>query len=174
MRFLLIAGYAESLKNFRGPLIDALLDAGLEVHVAAPFSGDDVYLRQQLEVKGLHVYDIPLRRTGMNPLADMSTLFYLWRTMRKVRPDFVLAYTIKPVIYGSLAAWLAGMPKRFALITGLGYAFQGDEGARVLLKQLVQKLYRFALSKTQKVFLIGNKKKFWNRNWISKTKWICK
>lgn len=152
MTFLLIAGYPDSLINFRGPLLDALLARGLTVHVAAPGLSAESSIRQQLVAKGVHPHDIPLRRTGMNPLADLYSLFSLWRLMRRVRPDFVLGYTIKPVIYGSLAAWLAGVPRRFALITGLGYAFQGAAGERRLLKQLVQGLYRFALAKTDKVF----------------------
>jgi glycosyltransferase involved in cell wall biosynthesis len=63
----------------------------------------------------------------------------------------VLSYTIKPVIYGTLAAWLAGVPHRFALITGLGYAFQGC-GQRSRLQALVQRLYGLALARAQRVF----------------------
>lgn len=151
MRFLLIAGLAGSLINFRGPLIAALQARGLQVHVAAPDlpAGDPV--RRQLEAAGVVVHGIPLRRTGTNPLADMQTLWSLWRLMRRVRPDRVLGYTIKPVIYGSLAAWLAGVPQRCALITGLGYAFQ-VQGSGGRLQALVQRLYALALSKVHTVF----------------------
>lgn len=151
MRFLLIAGFPDSLLHFRGPLIQALLDCGLEVHVAAPDLRVGSELRVRLETKGLVVHSIPLRRTGMNPLADLKTLSALWSLMRSIRPDFSMGYTVKPVIYGSIAAWLAGVPHRFALITGLGYAFQGD-GQRKGLRSLVQRLYAIALQKTQKVF----------------------
>ena len=152
MNFLLVASYPDSIMNFRGPLLDTLLASNLNVHVAAPGLPKDSPIRQQLEAKGLHVHDIPLRRTGINPLADFSTLYHLWKLMRYIKPDYVLGYTIKPVIYGTLAAWLVGVPRRFALITGLGYAFQGGADERKLLKRLVQHLYRFALSKTEKVF----------------------
>ena len=152
MNFLLIASFPDSLIYFRGPLLNALLDRGLTVHVAAPGLTNGSPVRLQLEAKGVYLHDISLQRTGMNPLIDLVSLFHLWRLMRSVRPDFVLDYTIKPVIYGSLAAWLSGVPQRFALITGLGYAFGGDGRERRLLKQLVQALYRFALSKVHKVF----------------------
>lgn len=152
MKFLLIAGYADSLLNFRGPLIDSLLIAGLEVHVAAPDLPFGSEIRRNLEAKSIQVHDIPLRRTGMNPLADFVALLSLWALMRRIRPDYALGYTIKPVIYGSLAAWLSGVPKRFALITGLGYAFQGAEGRRSMLRRLVHRLYRFALARTDVVF----------------------
>lgn len=151
MRFLLIASFPDSLLHFRGPLIDALLEAGQEVHVAAPDLSATSPVRLELEARGLTVHDIPLRRTGTNPLADLKLTLHLFRLMSRIRPDRVLGYTIKPVIYGTLAATLARVPKRFALITGLGYAFQGD-GERGVLRSLVQGLYSLALRRTHKVF----------------------
>lgn len=151
MKFLLIAGLADSLLNFRGPLIAALQARGLQVHVAAPDLLAGHPMRQQLESQGLTVHSIPMLRNGTNPLEDLKTFWALWCVMRRVRPQFVLGYTIKPVIYGSLAAWLAGVPRRFALITGLGYAFQG-EGQRGRIQALVQRLYAMALSRVHKVF----------------------
>ena len=82
-------------------------------------------MRLQLQGMGLTVHQVPMLRTGTNPLTDLRTAWSLWRLMRQIAPSMVLGYTIKPVIYGTLAAWLAGVPQRFALITGLGYAFQG-------------------------------------------------
>lgn len=151
-RFLLIAGYPDSLLNFRGPLLRALLTAGLEVHVAAPDFPASSVAKRQLEAIGVHVHQISLKRTGMNPLADLTTVYQLWRLMHRIKPDFSLGYTIKPVIYGNLAAWLGGVPKRFSLVTGLGYAFQGELGQRSWLKRIVQGLYRTSLGKAQKVF----------------------
>jgi glycosyltransferase involved in cell wall biosynthesis len=150
--FLLIAGYPDSLLNFRGPLLRALLAEGLKVHVAAPDLPPNSMIRQQLEALGVQVHEVALKRTGMNPLADMTTVYHLWRLMRRIKPDFSLGYTIKPVIYGNIAAWLAGVPRRFALITGLGYAFQGEAGQRSCLKRVVQGLYRTALGRAHKVF----------------------
>lgn len=151
MKFLLIASLADSLINFRGPLIAALQSVGLQVHVAAPGLSEGDPIRQQLQERGVVVHNVALRRTGTNPVADLHTLWSLWRLMRRVRPDYVLGYTIKPVIYGSLAAWLAGVPKCFALITGLGYAFQ-QQGEGRALQALVQRLYALALARVQTVF----------------------
>jgi len=156
MSFLLIASYPDSLIKFRGPLIDAISQKGLQVHIAVPDIANNNSLKNELESKDLIVHDIPLRRTGMNPLADLMTLVYLLKLIRHIKPEYVLGYTIKPVIYGSLAAWLAKVPNRFALITGLGYAFQGQEDStstkRGLIRQLVQRLYSLALDTTHKVF----------------------
>ena len=150
MRFLLIASFPESLLHFRGPLIEALLAKGQQVHVAAPKLPLEHPLREKQEAKGIRVHEIPLHRTGTNPLADILLTLCLIRLMRVIRPHRVLGYTIKPVIYGTLAAWLARVPKRFALITGLGYAFQG-EGEREPLRLLVHRLYAVALKRSHMV-----------------------
>lgn len=155
MRFLLIASYPESLLSFRGPLMDALLAQGHSVHVGAPDLQLDSPVCHNLEARGLQVHSIPMHRTGTNPVADLVTLLHLHRLMRRIHPDCVLGYTVKPVIYGSLAAWLASVPHRFALITGLGYAFQGledDSDSRAPLRALVQWLYALALNHSHKVF----------------------
>ncbi|WP_417215148.1 glycosyltransferase family 4 protein [Alcanivorax sp.] len=152
-KFLLMASFTNSLVKFRGPLIDALLVAGFDVHIAAPgldASGD---VSNELRKRGVILHSYPLQRTGLNPLKDMKSLWSLFRLMRIVRPDYVLGYTIKPVIYGSVAAWMTSVPHRFALITGLGYAFTGNAaGLRGKLRNVIQRLYRFALTRTERVF----------------------
>jgi glycosyltransferase involved in cell wall biosynthesis len=151
--FLLVASFPDSLIKFRGPLIEALLTAGCEVHVAVPGLDPDSDIAARLKMLSVQVHDIPLQRTGMNPVKDLSALFALRTLMRKIGADCVLGYTIKPVIYGSLAAWLAGVTNRFALITGLGYAFTGEAtGLRRVLRTLIQQLYRFSLSRNRLVF----------------------
>lgn len=151
--FLLVASFPDSLIKFRGPLIEALLFAGCEVHVAVPGLNPHSEIAPRLKALGVQVHDIPLQRTGMNPIKDLSALFALRTLMRQIRADYVLGYTIKPVIYGSLAAWIAGVKHRFALITGLGYAFTGEAaGLRKLLRILIQQLYRFSLSRNRLVF----------------------
>jgi glycosyltransferase involved in cell wall biosynthesis len=149
MKILLIAGFAGSLINFRSPLINAMQGKGFDVHVAAPDLPEKSPIHSQLKAMGLSVHEVPMVRTGINPIADIRTLWALWCLMHKIAPSIILSYTIKPVIYGTLAAWLARTPQRFALITGLGYAFQ-SEGSYLL--RFVQKLYQFALSRASLVF----------------------
>lgn len=151
--FLLVASYADSIVQFRGPLIDALLESGVSVHVAAPGVQKNALVYDALVAKGVVVHDFPLARTGMNPVADFKSMLWLFRLMRSIKPEWVLAYTIKPVIYGLLAARIARVPRRYALITGLGYSFQdGAEGGRNRVRWLVQKLYALALRGAGKVF----------------------
>lgn len=154
MRFLLIAGLAESVLNFRGALIEALQKQGMDVHVAIPSvaglaKGNPC--RPALEAAGLVVHEIDMQRTGTSLLADLRTLAQLRSMMVRIKPDYVLGYTVKPVIYGMLAAWLARVPRRFALITGLGYAFQGGAERR-LLQSIAQTLYSLALKRATVVF----------------------
>lgn len=111
-------------------------------------------IRQQLEQKGAHVHDIYLNRTGMNPLGDFKTFLAMFRLMRRIKPDHVLGYTIKPVIFGTLAATLSQCPRRFALITGLGYCFSDHDKCRKqrLTRRVATVLYRYSLHRAHKVF----------------------
>lgn len=149
-RALLVASFAGSIMVFRGPLIRSLRKGGFKVDIAVPDPSGVPGLETGMASIGVTVHDIPLQRTSTNPLADAGLLLSLYRLFRKVSPDLVLPYTIKPVIYGTIAAWLAGVPHRYALVTGLGYAFTGTRQG--LLTRIVRLLYRFALGKAHKVF----------------------
>ena len=152
-RFLLIASFPDSLIKFRGPLIDALLEAWKQVHIAVPGVAPRGDIALALAHKGVQVHDIPLQRTGLNPIRDLGLVLSLIVLMWRLRPRYVLSYTIKPVVYGSLAACFTGVEYRFALVTGLGYAFTGTaSGKRAMLRLLIQRLYRFALMRTHRVF----------------------
>ena len=153
MRVLLIGSFSESIITFRGPLLQALLAAGHEVHVAAPDLLAHSDVASALRSWGLHLHDAPIQRTGTNPVHDLATLWALRGLMLRLRPDAVLTYTAKPVIYGSLAATMAGVPRRFALVTGLGYAFTGKaRGFRASIKSVLMGLYRLALGRCTRVF----------------------
>lgn len=147
---LMIASYPDSILKFRGPLLKAMVASGWEVHIAAPDPDSMPGLREALASMGVALHDIPLSRTGTNPVADIRLMLALRVLIRELLPAVVLPYTIKPVIYGSIAAWMAGVPRRFALVTGLGYAFTGNRQG--IVKRVVSGLYRFALGRTHKMF----------------------
>lgn len=155
MKFLIIASYPASILAFRGALLQSIKDAGFQVYIVAPDFDHYFEEKKALQELGYHIHNIPMQRTGMNPAADAKTLLSLYRIMQSIKPDYVMGYTIKPVIYGSLAAKLAKVPHRFALITGLGYAFQGSEDKgykKSNLQKVMHQLYSVALYSTQKVF----------------------
>ncbi|WP_163121946.1 glycosyltransferase family 4 protein [Acinetobacter portensis] len=153
MKFLMISSFLPSVLNFRGKLLEAIHTKGFEIHICAPDLNEFSDELNQLQNLGYHVHSVPMQRTGTNPIQDLKTLLALVALMRQIQPDYVLSYTIKPVIYGTLAAWIAGVPNKFALITGLGYAFQNVEsGKRSIFQKLVHGLYAQALKHANKVF----------------------
>lgn len=152
-RVFVLASYGPSLVNFRGALIQELRNRGHAVDACAPDLLADTETRGWLEARGVTCHDAPFSRAGLNPLQDLKALLALTRVMRRVRPGLFLGYTIKPVIWGLLAARIARVHERVALITGLGYAFTGDAtGKRALVQRLARLLYWLALRGAQVVF----------------------
>ena len=153
MKFLMISSFLPSVLNFRGKLLEAISAQGYEIHIMATEFANFPEEQQKLQALGYYLHEIPMQRTGTNPLADLKLLKNLYQQIRQIQPDYVLSYTIKPVIYGTLASWLTKVPHRFALITGLGYAFQNVEsGKRSLFQKMVHGLYAQALKHSDKVF----------------------
>lgn len=153
MTFLLIANSLSSVLNFRFDLIQAIQAKGYKVHVAAPELDAD--MQAKLEQVGVVYHQVPMSRAGLNPFADFSTCWRLWRLMKKIKPQKVLGYTIKPVVYGSLAGWLAGVKGRYSLIAGLGYAFTDDGESsfkRSLINRVARFLYAISLNRCDRVF----------------------
>ena len=126
-RIVIIAGEPRSLPNFRGHLLETMKGAGHEVHTVGPPASAATLA--WLAERAIPYHEAPVGRTGISPLADLATFWSLWRILRRVRPDTVLTYTIKPNVYGIPAAALAGVRRRCAMITGLGYAFIRRDGS---------------------------------------------
>lgn len=150
----IIGNQGFSLINFRSPLISEIVARGHRVYALAP--DFDAETEAQIRALGAEPVSISLSRTGLNPFRDVADVVRLRKVLAGLDLDTVLSFAIKPVIYGTLAARLAGIPNRFALIAGLGYAF--GEGARAGLRNALvhytaRGLYRFALSQAEKVFM---------------------
>ena len=153
MKVFLLASLPSSLRNFRGALIEEFQRRGHIVHVGAPEMSKDMDTREWLEQRGVKWHDIPLERTGTNPLKDMQTFIHLLRVFSQVRPEIFLGYTIKPVIWGLLAASMARVACRSVIITGLGYALiESDNRKRSLVKRSVIVLYKIAFRKATVTF----------------------
>lgn len=148
MKIALVAAHAPSLTIFRGDLIRRLCSAQNEVLTMAGPSEHCVHAA--ISALGARFAEYPVQRNGLNPLSDFRTWRSLWNTFRREMPDVVLAYTIKPIIWGGLALWFIRKPRFYALVTGLGYAFQPGAG-RGLLTRLVSLLYRLSLMRAEKV-----------------------
>ena len=153
----LIAIKASQHTGFRAPLIQALSAKGIKLFALA--TDFDDASRVVVRALGAEPIGISLARTGMNPLIDVRDMLSLSRTLKRIKPDIVLSCFIKPVIFGTLAAWLAGVPKRFAMIEGLGYVYTDNGTAPGLrlrsLRAMVSALYRFALKRAHRVIFLN-------------------
>jgi glycosyltransferase involved in cell wall biosynthesis len=156
MKFLLISPKNRTIYNFRGDLVKEINSLGYEIYATGP-NYDHI---EKIESLGVKFEKIDLNKTGINFWSDLKYTFLLWLFIRKIKPDVVLGYTIKPVIYGSLAAKLAGCKNVYCLITGIGYTFTSESLKARLIKIFVTILYRIA-------FLIPNKVIFQNRDDLS-------
>ncbi|HBQ11138.1 MAG TPA: glycosyltransferase family 1 protein [Myxococcales bacterium] len=147
---VLVGNYAPSVINFRGPLIDVLRAEGHRVTACAPAAGPDIVA--ELRRRGVGYEDVPLERGGTNPAADLAYTARLTALFRRLRPDVILTYTIKPIIYGSLAGRIARVPLRTTMMSGLGYAFTSTTAKARNVQRIVRGLYRVSLSGNHVIF----------------------
>lgn len=145
---MILAGNARSLIANRGDLIRDMRAAGLEVSAAVPTAD---YL-PEVEELGIIIYPVEMGRTAINPMHDLKYLLGLRKLLRRVKPRVVFGYTIKPVVYGSLAAKLAGVPRIYSMITGLGHVFTTENARNRRLQKIIAVLYRTGLAANRKVF----------------------
>jgi glycosyltransferase involved in cell wall biosynthesis len=151
-RIIIVGTESSMLFKFHCSLIRKLIDSGAEVHLAASQLRHDLIYGPQLSEIGAILHNVEIQRTGMNPFRDLSFALQLYLLFRKIKPDLVLAYTVKPVVFGILSARLARVNKRVALIVGLGYAYTGKAtGKRAILKFITSRMYRFALARANYV-----------------------
>jgi glycosyltransferase involved in cell wall biosynthesis len=147
---VLLGSYAPSLINFRGSLIGALVERGHRVVAMAPEIGAE--LGERLRAIGAEPHDVELDNQSLNPLAMLRSIRMLARTFAALRPDAVIAYTVKPVTLGAVAAARAGVPRFVSMITGLGYAFSGGRTAKRRLSEAAATLlYRRALRRSSAI-----------------------
>ena len=143
VKVLIFINTAWNFINFRAQLVQSLVSCGYEVVAVAP---DDEY-SSRLPALGCRYIPFPMDNKGTHPVRDLSLLWRFLRLLRQERPDVYLGYTVKPNIYGSLAAHFLGIPV-VNNIAGLGAVFiRGG-----WLNYLVKGLYRVSLSRSKKFF----------------------
>jgi len=141
---MVVANSTWNIYNFRLNLIRKLKTLNYEVIIVAPI---DEYIQYLSQIPGTR--HIPLKQLSpqsSNPLRDIALVIELIRIYRRENPDLILHYTIKPNIYGSMAAFVA-RKKCICTVTGLGYPFLNDS----LVNDVVQPLYSMAFRHAQKV-----------------------
>lgn len=143
---------------FRGELIRDLVTKGHQVHV---FCMDfNARTRAELRQLGGIPQDYMLQRHGLNVFSDIRSIYQLSRALRRLKPDILLAYFAKPVVYATLAGVIAGIPKRFGMIEGLGFAFTKhavSEPLKIKLIRAIQiALYRLAFPFLSRVIFLNS------------------
>lgn len=148
-RLLFVINDLAFLISHRLAVAQAALDAGYDVHFAAP---KDLASEQKLAGSGFQLHRLDLRRYNINPFGELRSCWQIYRLYRHIRPDTVHLVTIKPVLYGGLTARITGIPAVVSAISGLGFAFSGDSLKSRIIGRVVAPLYRFALEhRTQRV-----------------------
>lgn len=156
MKHLFIIGPTlDSLVNFRADLLICFVNAGFKVTAIAV--GYEISQVNKLNAIGVDYLEVDFLRNKINPLEDIVYFYRLRQLIKEARPDIVLAYTIKPVVYGMTAARLAGVAKRYAMITGLGYAFNESRKLKQkFLTSIAKYLYKKALINVSCVIFQNN------------------
>lgn len=148
-RLLFVINDLAFLISHRLPVAQAALDAGFDVHVAAP---KDLVSERKIADCGIHLHRLSMRRHTVSPISELRNIWQIYRIFRRVRPDTVHLVTIKPVLYGGIAARIARVPMVVTAISGLGFAFTSNSFKGRMIRFFVKPLYRLALGhKSQRV-----------------------
>lgn len=147
MKVLFCDNSLRNLFNFRGDVIHSFLRKGWNVVIVVPDSKANDLSIVANEIK---VYQLAVNPSGLNPLADLKYFTALHKVYCTEHPNIIFHYTIKPNIYGTLAARLCGI-KTVAMVAGLGYIFTGNSVA----KRLGRILYKVALRLSHKVLVLN-------------------
>jgi len=142
-KILILANHDVGLYNFRKELLENLIAEGYDVFISCP-PGENI---EKLVKSGCKYLETEFNRHGKNPINELKLINYYRKIMTKIQPDIIFGYTIKPNIYGAIAAKKDNIPF-VANITGLGTAV---ENSGILQKILIQ-MYKFAFSNIQTVF----------------------
>jgi glycosyltransferase involved in cell wall biosynthesis len=151
-KILFVVNSPEFFLSHRLPIALAARDAGYEVHVATA-DGDAV---REIRRLGLVHHTVAIARSGQNPLAELGSIISLYRLFRELKPDLVHLITIKPVLYGGIAARLAGISAVVAAVSGLGTVFVAQSAAARVRRMLVSGLYRLAFSQRRLAVIFQN------------------
>lgn len=142
-KVLILVNHNVVIYNFRRELVERLIADGFEVYLSCP-DGDRI---NELVDMGCKFIEANFNRRGTNPLSDLKLIGYYKKVMRSIKPDVVLSYTIKPNVYGGIAAAKLKIPQ-IANVTGLGTSVE-DGG---ILQKISVTLYRYGLRKAKMVY----------------------
>ena len=147
MKVAIVLNTSWNIHNFRMGLVKAFQDRGMEVFAVAPYDQNTSDLIQA----GCKYIKVTMDSRGANPIKDVALFLELLQIYRRIKPDIILHFTIKPNIYGTLAAGVLGIPV-INNVCGLGTVFLKHDFVSIIAKFL----YRLAFKIPNKVFFQKN------------------
>jgi glycosyltransferase involved in cell wall biosynthesis len=153
MKILLVANTDWYLYNFRRGLALSLRRQGHEVLLVSPAGP---YAQKLIEL-GLRWQAVPISRSGLNPIKEIQSIFWLKRLICEEKIEIVHGFTIKGAVYSSIAASWAGVSARVCSIDGLGYVFASSDLKARILRPIVQALFKLALHGDGTRLILQNK-----------------
>ncbi len=155
---VMIGTTAACFYGFRSELIKNLNSKDITVYAFT--TDDDAFELEKISKLGAIPISYQLNRGGLNPLADILATYKLAQQIRQLKPDLVFSYFAKPVIFGTLAAKIAKVPKTIGMLEGLGYTFtdqpNGLSSKTKLIKAIQVFLYKLALPKLDQLILLNH------------------
>jgi len=140
-KLLYVVNDASYFLSHRKELALSALARGYDVHVATPLSSEI----NNIVALGFIHHLIPLQRQAIGPIAEVRTIYALIHLYKKLQPDLIHHLTIKPILYGSIAAKITKVPAVVNAVTGRGYVFSSHQFKAKLLRPIVRIIYRYAL-----------------------------
>ena len=147
MKVLFISNSIGGLRNFRYELIEKLRERGDDIYILSPLESSSDCFKQL----GCNIIHLPLSRSGLNPFVELRSIYRCYKSIKSIKPNVVLAYTIKPNIYGSIVCRWLNIPI-IANVTGLGKALEGGGPIAIISRYL----YKFGFKKTDFVYFQNN------------------
>lgn len=146
-KILFLTNHFVTLFSFRKELIEQLTEEGYDVYISMPENEQNVFF----ENMGCKIIHTDIERRGTNPVKDINLFIQYKKIMKKIKPDIIFSYTIKPNIYGSMASNLLGY-KQVCNITGTGATFLKE----TIISKIARAFYRISIKRAYKVFFQNN------------------
>ncbi|WP_099190593.1 glycosyltransferase family 4 protein [Tepidibacter mesophilus] len=158
-KILILSNHFITLYNFRKELIKKLVEDGNDIFISMPEAGENNFFKNM----GCKIIETPVDRRGVNPIRDFGLILNYIKIMKKLKPDIIFSYTIKPNIYGCIASNLT-KNKQVSNITGTGATFLNKNFVSMIAKML----YKISLKRSYKVFFqnSGDKEFFVNNKMV--------
>lgn len=153
IKLLFVLNNSKYFISHRLPIAVEAKKRGYEVHIACP----DEDSNQIFKKAGIIYHHIPLSRRGMNPFAELGSIFALSRLFKRLKPDLVHLVTIKPYLYGGIAARLSRVSSVVSAVAGLGTLFVSDNPKARIIRLILLPLYKYAFGHPNQAIIFQNK-----------------